>query len=136
MEKFRLYELEKAKNFPNFGKRKRHGSGASVSSLPHNLEILENVSENSLQKDLLVSSREELSSSSGVSSCESISQKSLDTNTKVSLKLKIFCLKKMFLICGFSQNYYDKGFMCMYVLIKCQTIGLCTIVFSKRKFRF
>ncbi|KAG8199210.1 hypothetical protein JTE90_016030 [Oedothorax gibbosus] len=83
VEKFRIYELEKAKNFPSFGKRKRHGSGASISSLPHNLEILENVTENSLQKDVLVSSREELSSSSGVSSCESISQKSLDTNTKI-----------------------------------------------------
>lgn len=45
VEKFRIYEAEKAKNFQNSMPeyRKRHGSGASVSSLP----LVETVSENS-----------------------------------------------------------------------------------------
>ncbi|GFR18339.1 TBC1 domain family member 4 [Trichonephila clavata] len=78
VEKFRIFELEKTRSHYGMSKRRRHGSGASVSSLPHTLDILESPNENGLQKQIKLSSKEDLSSSSGISSCESISQKSLD----------------------------------------------------------
>ncbi|GIY14086.1 TBC1 domain family member 1 [Caerostris darwini] len=81
VEKFRIFEIEKNRSFQGLNKRRRHGSGASVSSLPHNLDIAEKSNENGLQKQIKLSSKEDLSSSSGISSCESISQKSLDTQS-------------------------------------------------------
>ncbi|XP_035209775.1 TBC1 domain family member 4-like, partial [Stegodyphus dumicola] len=80
VEKFRLYELEKARNQQNSGRR-RHGSGASISSLPHNLDLVERPCENGLKKHS--GSRENLSSSIGVSSCESISCKTSDTCSRI-----------------------------------------------------
>ncbi|KAF8784397.1 TBC1 domain family member 1 like protein [Argiope bruennichi] len=78
VEKFRLFEMEKTRSHHGISKRRRHGSGASVSSLPYTLDVLEKPYENGLQKQIKLSSKEDLSSSSGVSSSESISQKSLD----------------------------------------------------------
>lgn len=52
VEKFRIYEAEKARNLQNglINTRKRHGSGASISSLPPNLNIVESVQSNGIEK--------------------------------------------------------------------------------------
>lgn len=70
VEKFKLYELEKIKHH-----RERHGSGASITSLPGNIEQKITVQENNLkQQSDCLESADSLSSGSDASLCLSISR--------------------------------------------------------------